>query len=140
MAPRILRFKKTIIVASIAALSLVGAGAAFAYWTSTGTGDGEAQTGTQAGNLHGQCRRCGRRSTGTGRPAGQTVSFTVTNSGPEPLLLWRRHAEHGHRGRWCGHPVGSPPAVSGSPTTPQMITTPIPLRESSTGAIPRWPA
>jgi len=86
MAPRILRFKKTIIVASIAALSLVGAGAAFAYWSSTGTGDGEAQTGTQAATFTVNVADAVGDPLVPGGPS-QTVSFTVTNSGPETLLL-----------------------------------------------------
>jgi predicted ribosomally synthesized peptide with SipW-like signal peptide len=86
MAPRILRFKKTIIVASIAALSLVGAGVAFAYWTSTGTGDGEAQTGTQQATFTVNVDAAIGDPLVPGGPS-QTVSFTVTNSGPETLLL-----------------------------------------------------
>ena len=86
MAPRILRFKKTIVIASIAALSLAGAGVAFAYWTSTGTGEGEAQTGSQEATFTVNVADAVGDPLVPGGPS-QTVSFTVTNSGPETLLL-----------------------------------------------------
>ena len=106
MAPRILRFKKTIIVASIAALSVAGAGAAFAYWTSTGTGDGDGARpvhscaafvvnveGAKAGD-----------PLAPGDLAGQTVSVHRDQLGAGASCtweLWRRHA------RAC------PPCVAG---------------------------
>ncbi len=85
MAPRILRFKKTIIVASIAALSVAGAGAAFAYWTSSGKGDGTATTGTAVQFVITEGAKAGNLAPGD--LAGQTVVFSVSNPGPGQLYL-----------------------------------------------------
>ena len=85
MAPRILRFKKTIVIASIAALSVAGAGAAFAFWSSTGTGDGTATTGQAVQFVITEGAKAGTLA--PGNLAGQTVAFTVSNPGPGQLYL-----------------------------------------------------
>ena len=85
MAHRMSRLKKTIVVVSIAALSLGGAGVAFAYWTSTGSGTGEATTGDPATFVvAGQASEDPPLT--PGGPS-QTVPFTVTNPGPGTLFF-----------------------------------------------------
>ncbi|MGS0688007.1 hypothetical protein ACVBEQ_23095 [Nakamurella sp. GG22] len=76
--------KKTIVIASVAALTIGGAGVAFAYWTSTGTGVGEAQTGQEAVFTITSEDAVGEISPGS---PGQTIDFTVTNPGPGTLLF-----------------------------------------------------
>ena len=73
--------KKTVVIVAVAALVLIPAGAAFAYWTIGGSGTGTATTGTSTDITAAQT------STITGMHPGdsaQTLSgdFTNTNSGP----------------------------------------------------------
>jgi hypothetical protein len=77
MAKTISRFRKRLIVGLVAVLTVAGAGIAFAYWTSIGTGAGSATTGAS-----GTFTITSQPAVGTIAPgnAGQTVSFTVTNS------------------------------------------------------------
>ncbi len=79
MAQRISRLKKTIVIASTLALTIGGAGAAFAYWTSGGTGDGTATTGVSVDFVIDAADAVGELAPGS---AGETVDFTVTNPGP----------------------------------------------------------
>ncbi len=84
MAQRMSRLKKIIVIAAVGALSLGGAGVAFAYWTSTGTGTGGASTAQAV-----QFTILAEDPVGTLAPgsAGQTVAFTVTNPGPGTLYF-----------------------------------------------------
>lgn len=84
MAKGMSRLKKTVIIASVAALSLGGAGIAFAYWTSTGTGSGTATTGESVAFEITTETAVGEISPGS---PGQTVAFTVTNPGPGVQFL-----------------------------------------------------
>jgi hypothetical protein len=61
----------------VAVLTINGAGAAFAYWTSTGTGS--ASTGTSVPFTITSATAVGTIAPGS---AGQTVPFNVTNPGP----------------------------------------------------------
>lgn len=72
------RRKKIAAIALAAALTLGGAGVAFAYWSSTGTGAGTATTGESA-----TFEITSEAAVGTIAPgsAGQTVDFTVSNPG-----------------------------------------------------------
>ncbi|UZN01809.1 hypothetical protein [Cellulomonas sp. S1-8] len=69
-------------------MTVVGAGAAFAYWTATGTGDGTATTGESTDFV---VVVDSASATGEIVPggAGMTVPFTVTNNadGPQELSL-----------------------------------------------------
>ncbi len=85
MAQQMSRLKKTVIILSVAALSEIGAGIAFAYWTSTGTGVGEATTGEAALFLI-AVDASEDPPLAPGGP-GQTIAFTVTNSGSGTQLL-----------------------------------------------------
>lgn len=85
MAQRMSRLKKIIVVASVAALSLGGAGVAFAYWTSTGTGSGAAATGTPS--LFVITGQDPLDPAVTPGGPGQRVPFTVTNPGPATQYL-----------------------------------------------------
>jgi len=76
---RISRTKKTLVVAAALALTIGGAGAAFAYWTAGGTGDGTATTGETAGFTVTVAAAAGP-AIAPGN-AGQTISFTVDNEG-----------------------------------------------------------
>ncbi|MEP6560880.1 MAG: hypothetical protein ABJD68_07375 [Nakamurella sp.] len=84
MAQRISRLKKGLVIVAAAALTIGGAGAAFAYWTAGGTGDGEATTGNTVdfafsfGAVDGDLIPGG---------AGQTVEFTVSNPAEGPQYL-----------------------------------------------------
>ena len=85
MAKGMSRLKKTIVVASVAALSLGGAGVAFAYWTSTGSGVGAAATGDAAEFVVTGLTPTDAAVT-PGGPS-QHVPFTVTNPGPGTLYF-----------------------------------------------------
>ncbi len=78
MARTTFRGKKRAIIAIAAILTVSGAGAAFAYWTSTGNGVGAATTGESVAFTV-----TSEPAVGTIAPggAGQTVAFTVTNPG-----------------------------------------------------------
>lgn len=78
MAKSFSRGKKRITIGAIALLTLAGAGAAFAYWTSIGTGVGEATTGESVAFVLESEPAVGVIAPGS---AGQTVDFTVTNPG-----------------------------------------------------------
>lgn len=84
MAQRISRTKKLLVIAAVGALSLGGAGAAFAYWTSTGSGDGAATTADPVEFVITAEDAEGFLAPGS---AGQTVAFTVTNPGPGTLYF-----------------------------------------------------
>lgn len=84
MAQRISRTKKILVVAAVGALTLGGAGAAFAYWTSTGEGEGEAVTGASVAFTFDVEVADGDLSPGSD---GQTVAFTVSNPGEGSQLL-----------------------------------------------------
>ncbi len=84
MVQRMSRLKKTIVIASVAALSIGGAGIAYAYWTSTGTGVGSAQTGESVAFVIDSEDAVGQLAPGS---PGQTVAFTVTNPGPGTQYL-----------------------------------------------------
>ena len=84
MAKRISRTKKLLVIAAVGALTLGGAGAAFAYWTSTGTGTGAATTGEAVEFVITTSTATGVLAPGS---AGQTVPFTVSNPGPGQLYL-----------------------------------------------------
>ena len=66
-------------MALVALLTISGAGAAFAYWTSSGSGTGAATTGTSVAFTITSQTAVGTIAPGS---AGQTVAFTVTNPGP----------------------------------------------------------
>ncbi|MCS5719778.1 hypothetical protein N1027_16715 [Herbiconiux sp. CPCC 205763] len=78
MARTIRRGKKRITIGVIALLTVAGAGAAFAYWTSTGSGTGAATTGESVAFTITSETAVGTIAPGN---AGQTVDFTVTNPG-----------------------------------------------------------
>jgi hypothetical protein len=77
---RISRTKKTLVVAAAIALTIAGAGGAYAYWTSGGEGDGEATTGNSVDFVVTTAAATGTLTPGS---AGQSVGFTVTNPGPD---------------------------------------------------------
>lgn len=84
MAQQMSRLKKTLVIACVAALSLGGAGAAFAYWTSGGEGEGTAQTGEGTEFLITSEAPLSDLAPGS---AGQTIAFTITNPGPGTQTL-----------------------------------------------------
>jgi hypothetical protein len=84
MAQPLSRFKKIVVVSSVAALGFLGAGVAVAYWTSTGTGEGVATTGESVAFEIASEPAVGIMAPGS---AGQTVAFTVTNPGTGNLYL-----------------------------------------------------
>ncbi|MDR7385594.1 hypothetical protein [Promicromonospora iranensis] len=69
--------KRTAIILAVA-LTLTGAGIAFAYWTATGTGSGTATTGESVAFTITSDPAVGTLAPGS---AGQTVDFTVANTG-----------------------------------------------------------
>lgn len=73
--------KKRIVVAAVAALVLIPAGTAFAYWTVGGSGSGTATTGTSADITVNQTSTLNAMYPGD---TAQTLSgdFDNTNSGP----------------------------------------------------------
>jgi hypothetical protein len=76
--------KKTVAVAGVAGLLLVGGGAAYAYWTNTGSGTGEATTGSNASIVVNQT------STITGLAPGlpaQTLSGNFDNPNTSPVYV-----------------------------------------------------
>jgi hypothetical protein len=84
MAKKMTHGRKRIIISIVSILTLLGAGIAFAYWTSGGTGDGTATTGT-AGTFD----VTADAPDGTIAPgnAGQTIAFHVGNPGDSPQYL-----------------------------------------------------
>jgi hypothetical protein len=84
MARTISRRKKCFTLTIAAVLTLAGASAAFAYWTSEGSGSGEATTGESAAFVITSDTAVGTIAPGS---PGQTVDFTVTNPGPGTLTL-----------------------------------------------------
>lgn len=84
MASTIALKKKRITIGVVALLTLAGAGAAFAYWSSLGNGAGEATTGTSVAFTITSEDAVGSISPGN---AGQTVDFTVTNPSDGVLNL-----------------------------------------------------
>ncbi|HEY0217377.1 MAG TPA: hypothetical protein VGC57_13395 [Cellulomonas sp.] len=72
------RTRKTVVLGTAAALTVLGAGAAFAYWTSTGSGNGEAATGASTAFLVTTEPAVGEITPGG---PGQTIAFTVSNPG-----------------------------------------------------------
>ncbi len=72
------RTRKTVVLGTAAALTVLGAGAAFAYWTSTGSGDGAATTG--ASTVFTVTTEAAVGEITPGGP-GQTIAFTVANTG-----------------------------------------------------------
>jgi hypothetical protein len=78
--------RRNIIIAGVAAVAVIGsAGAAFAYFTSTGTGTGSGTVGTATALTV----SAGIPATTTPLfPGGtQNVTFTITNSGAQPVTL-----------------------------------------------------
>jgi hypothetical protein len=76
--------KRTLAVASVAGVLVVGGGAAFAYWTTTGSGTGEASTGSNATIVVNQT------STITGLAPGlpaQTLSGNFDNPNDGPVYV-----------------------------------------------------
>ena len=76
--------RKRYTVALVALLTISGAGAAFAYWTSSGSGTGEATTATSVAFTIESEPAVGTIAPGS---EGQTVDFTVTNPGPGTQYL-----------------------------------------------------
>jgi hypothetical protein len=79
MAIAFSRGKKRVVLSLVAVITLAGAGAAFAYWSSGGTGTGAATTGSSVALTVTSQPAVGTIAPGN---AGQTVAFTVTNPGP----------------------------------------------------------
>lgn len=76
--------RKTVVVGGVAALVIVGGGAAYAYWTNSGSGTGEAETGTN------QTIVVNQTSTITGLAPGlpaQTLSGNFDNPNTSPVYV-----------------------------------------------------
>lgn len=76
--------KRTVAIWSVAALLIVGGGAAYAYWTNTGSGTGEATTGSNQSIVVNQT------STITGLAPGvpaQTLSGNFDNPNTSPVYV-----------------------------------------------------
>jgi hypothetical protein len=75
-------FTRRSTTAAVATLALVGAGVAFAAWTSTGTGSGSASADTDKGLVVTPGTASGLFPTGS-----KTVSVTVKNNNSYPVTL-----------------------------------------------------
>ena len=115
-----IRSRRVAVVASIVAITLVGGGAAFAYWSTTGSGAGTAGVGTSA--LVTVTQTSVNSGLVPGGPA-SAIDFTITNPGAGPETVIAVAMTVSSVTKASGVPAGTCDATDFMITNPTFVST-----------------